>query len=217
MSPLRQDQNDFLRTRAGRPAVIVVDVQRDFADPERLREYGLTDAAFTALAAAVQRIGDLVEAARTADVPVFWVELGSDPGQPWRSSRWLRSGDVAPVEGEPCVVGTDGADWFGVAPAAGEQRVVKKGYSGFFGTDLAERLRADGIGWVSVCGVTTECCVAATAQDAMQADWPVVVPADATAAYETPLQEAALTALALNVALVASVDEVVALWTRGDQ
>ncbi|WZH35718.1 MAG: cysteine hydrolase [Microbacterium enclense] len=216
MNPLRRNQDDFLRSRAGRPALIVVDVQRDFADPERLSEYGLTDDVFVALAAAVERIGDLVAAARQAGVPVFWVELGSDPDHPWRSSRWLRSGDVSPVEGEPCVVGTDGAEWFGVAPALGEQRVVKTGYSGFFGTDLAERLRADGVGWVSVCGVTTECCVAATAQDAMQADWPVVVPADATAAYETPLHEAALTALALNVALVTSVDEVVSLWAGGD-
>ncbi|WP_369029996.1 cysteine hydrolase family protein [Streptomyces adonidis] len=213
---LRTRQFAHLSRPGSTPALLVVDVQRDFADPDRLTEYGLKDAALTALDRAVTRIGHLVDAARAAQVPVVWVELGSDPARPWRASNWLRGGDYdAPMSpDEPCRVGTDGAEWYRMRPAEGEERVVKRGYSGFLGTDLDARLRAAGCGWLTVVGLTSECCVYATAQDAVQHDWPVVVPTDATAAYDLDVNAAALQQLALNVAVLADADEVTALWER---
>jgi nicotinamidase-related amidase len=101
-----------------------------------------------------------------------------------------------------------------MAPLAGEIRVVKRGYSGFLGTDLHARLRAAGCHWLAITGLTSECCVDATAQDAMQLDWPVVIPRDATAAYDLGVHEAALAQLALNVAVLCDADEVVGLWKR---
>jgi nicotinamidase-related amidase len=197
-----------------RPALVVVDVQRDFGEPTRIAPYGLDDRASAAVDAAVTRIGTLVDEARAAGVPVVWVELGSDPARPWRSSTWLRGGDLdGPMpDDEPCRIGTEGAEWFRTAPASGETRVVKRGYSGFLGTDLEARLTSAGIGWVTVVGLTTECCVLATAQDAMQLGWPVVVPRDATAAYDTDVHEAALTMIGLNVGVVTDADDAVALW-----
>jgi nicotinamidase-related amidase len=99
-------------------------------------------------------------------------------------------------------------------PAAGELRVVKRGYSGFLGTDLDARLRAAGCEWLTITGLTSECCVDATAQDAMQLDWPVVIPRDATAAYDLSVNEAALRQLELNVAVLCDADEVTALWQK---
>jgi len=214
MTDLRQAQLDWLASR--RPALVVVDVQRDFGDPERLGQYGLTDAALGALGAAVSCIGELVTTARSAAVPVIWVELGSDPARPWRASNWLRAGDYnAPIlPNEPCVLGSPGANWYRMAPAAGELRVVKRGYSGFLGTDLDARLRAAGHEWLTITGLTSECCVDATAQDAMQLDWPVVIPRDATAAYDLSVNEAALKQLELNVAVLSDSGEVSALWRR---
>jgi nicotinamidase-related amidase len=214
MTDLRQAQLDWLASR--KPALVVVDVQRDFGDPERLGEYGLTEAALSALGAAVSCIGELVATARSAQVPVVWVELGSDPARPWRASNWLRAGDYnAPVlPNEPCILGSPGADWHGMAPAAGELRVVKRGYSGFLGTDLDARLRAAGYEWLTITGLTSECCVDATAQDAVQLDWPVVIPRDATAAYDLSVNEAALKQLELNVAVLSAADEVAALWQK---
>ncbi|WP_105969427.1 cysteine hydrolase family protein [Streptomyces geranii] len=216
---LRARQLAHLSRPGSAPALLVVDVQRDFADPDRLTDYGLTDSALTALDRAVTRIGHLVDAARAAQVPVIWVELGSDPARPWRASNWLRGGDYdAPMSpDEPCRVGTDGAEWFRMRPAEGEERVVKRGYSGFLGTDLDARLRAAGCGWLTVVGLTSECCVYATAQDAVQLDWPVVVPGDATAAYDLDVNAAALQQLALNVAVLADADEVTALWERNSR
>lgn len=213
---LRTVQLEQLAAPGSSPALVVVDVQRDFGDPAALGAYGLSDAALSALDDAILRIGGLVESARRLGVPVVWVELGSDPARPWRSSNWLRGGDYsAPMgEDEPCLIGTPGAEWYRMTPAEGEVRVVKRGYSGFLGTDLEQQVRAAGIDWLTVVGLTSECCVAATAQDAMQRDWPVVVPRDATAAYDLSVNEAALVQLELNVAVLSDTAEVVALWER---
>ena len=216
MSDLRERQLARLARPYSRPALVVVDVQRDFADPACLADHGLTDAALTALDRAVTRVGDLVDAARVAEVPVAWVELGSDPASPWRAGNWLRGGDYdAPVSpAEPCVLGTPGAEWYRMRPAGGELRVTKRGYSGFLGTDLDARLRASGYDWLTVVGLTSECCVYATAQDAVQLDWPVVVPQDTTTAYDHHVNAAALFQLGLNVAVLSDADEVVELWKK---
>lgn len=214
MSRLHEQQLAQLVHRS--PALVVVDVQRDFGDPEHLGAYGLDDDALAVLDRTVTRIGELVDEARRLEVPVVWVELGSDPAHPWRASTWLRDGDYdAPMPPtEPCRVGTPGADWYRMAPAEGELRVVKRGYSGFLGTPLDEQLHAAGLGWLTIVGLTSECCVDATAQDAMQLGWPVVIPQDATAAYDSDVNAAALRQLALNVAVLSDSDEVIGMWER---
>ncbi|WP_245685207.1 cysteine hydrolase family protein [Streptomyces yerevanensis] len=108
-----------------------------------------------------------------------------------------------------------GAEWYRMRPAEDEPRVVKRGYSGFLGTDLDTRLHAAGCDWLTVVGLTSERCVDATAQDAVQLDWPVVVPRDATAAYDLDVNAAALVQLGLNVAVLSDTDEVVELWKKG--
>lgn len=214
MSALREKQLAQLTERT--PALVVVDVQKDFGEPDRLAAYGLDSEALAALDETVTRIGALVDDARRLGVAVVWVELGSDPARPWRASGWLREGDYdAPMsETEPCRIGTPGAEWYRMAPADGELRVVKRGYSGFLGTQLEESLRAEGYGWLTIVGLTSECCVDATAQDAMQLEWPVVIPRDATAAYDIDVHEAALRQLELNVAVLSDTAETVALWER---
>jgi ureidoacrylate peracid hydrolase len=200
-----------LAALGARPALVVVDVQRSFAEPALIAGYGPST---SSVSAAVSATAELVGAAREAGVPVVWVELGTDPARPWRTSQWLRTGDPGAAYGpaEPCVLGTPGAEWWGMAPAEGEIRVVKRGYSGFLGTGLEDRLRAAGIEWLAVCGLTTECCVAATATDAAQLEWPVLIPRDAVAAYDPGVQEAALAQLALNVAVLSDGAEVARLF-----
>jgi nicotinamidase-related amidase len=107
---------------------------------------------------------------------------------------------------------TPGAEFYRVSPDPAELVVTKRRYSGFLGTELAERLSQSGVSWVVVAGLTTECCVDATACDAFQLDLPVLLPADATAAYDQAMHDHALDALAENVAVVTSVDELVAAW-----
>lgn len=218
MSILKTRRREALSAE-GRPALIIVDIQRSFGDPSYLTGWGLSDVASGAIAGAVTSCAALVEEARANAVPVYWVELATDPSRPLRASSWLRFGDpngpLAPDE--PCVAGTPGAEWYGLAPADGEYRAVKRGYSGFHDTGLDERLRADAIGWVSVVGLTTECCIAATATDAFQRDWPVLVPRDATAAYDLDVHENALNQLSLTSSDICTSEELVSLWrTTGE-
>ncbi|WP_213816157.1 cysteine hydrolase family protein [Glaciihabitans sp. dw_435] len=203
-----------LSSRAG--ALLVVDVQRSFGDPDYLGDYGLDAEASASVVDAIATIVRLVDSARALGVPVVWIELGSDPGRTWKASHWLRGRalDSAQSPDEPCVIGTPGAEWYGgLEPADGEIRVVKRVYSGFFETGLDAMLREKGIEWVAVTGLTSECCVAATATDAMQLDYPVVIPADATAAYEVRINENALEQLALNVGQITTSAELTDLFT----
>lgn len=217
MSTVESRRRAVLSAPGQRPALLVVDVQRSFGDPEHLDGYGLDAADLRRLDTAIARMVELVEIARRSGVPVIWIELASDPDRPWKASHWLRGGDPEVSVGydEPCLIGTPGAEWYRLEPLPGEARVVKRGYSGFLGTGLQELLRSIGVTWVTVIGLTTECCVDATATDAFQLDWPVVVPSDATAAYQLALHESALETLSLNAADVMTGDELIALWSAG--
>ncbi|MFB2582893.1 cysteine hydrolase family protein [Herbiconiux sp. P15] len=212
MSDLAADRAAGLLA-AGRPALVVVDVQRDFADPELLAGWGVDESGLAAVASAVARCGELVFAARASGVPVVWVELAYDPSRPWRASAWLRSGSLDTETSDfPCVAGSPGAAWWRLEPLPDETRVRKRFYSGFAGTDLAEQLERLEVGWITVAGLTTECCILATVTDAAQHDLPVVLAEDATAAYSPELHRASVESMALNSADVRSVHDVATLW-----
>jgi nicotinamidase/pyrazinamidase len=85
-----------------------------------------------------------------------------------------------------CLAGSPGAEFHPRLNAGLVQDVVCKGtnpeldgYSGFAGTDLAERLRQRGVRRVFVCGLATDYCVKATAIEAVQNGFDAYVLADA--------------------------------------
>ena len=67
-----------------------------------------------------------------------------------------------------------------VAPVDGETVIEKQWASGFFNTDLAQRLEAAGADSIVVGGLTTSGCVRATAVDGLQNDYRVVIAREAT-------------------------------------
>ena len=73
-----------------------------------------------------------------------------------------------------------------------EIEIVKRRYSAFFGTDLAMTLRENRIETVILCGVKTNVCVRATAQDAFANGYRVMVPREATNSNRPHLSEASL-------------------------
>ncbi len=79
-----------------------------------------------------------------------------------------------------------------VAPVDGESIIEKQWASGFFNTDLKQRLIDAGVDSIVVGGLTTSGCVRATAVDGLQNDYRVVVAIEATgdrnvAAHESNL------------------------------
>lgn len=198
----------------GEGALLVVDVQRSFADPAYLP--WLDEAGLAAVDAAVTRTAWLVDQARASGVPVVWVALEQLPDSPWRTSLWLRGLEEGtwPVPDEPCVLGTPGAEWFRVGPLPGETVVPKRRYSGFLGTTLETHLRETGVTWVVAAGLTSECCVDGTVRDAFQLGFRAVMTSDATTAYDAQTHTHALSVLAQNAAVVATSASVAAAWVH---
>jgi maleamate amidohydrolase len=152
--------------RGERPAIIVVDLTNGFTDPAEPTGADLTDV--------VAATAELVVAARPAGVPVVFTTIAYTPAEADGDAvTWLRKapGMRALREGTRAVA-IDGR--LPVEP--GDHLITKKGASAFFGTGLAGLLAGLRVDTVLVCGATTSGCVRATAVDAVQSGFPVLVP-----------------------------------------
>ena len=197
----------------GRTAVLVVDMQVDFASPDGVLgafiDMGVVK---PALAAAEQLVAD----ARAAGTPVVFVGLWTTPetdSAAW-TERLRRRGGNPDVDAALCRAGQAGSEFYGPQPAPGEPVVRKTRYSAFVGTDLDQRLRDMGVDTLVVAGLTTECCVDGTVRDAFNLDYHVFVAADACAAYEADIHAASLKVMALNSAILTDTAAVAAAWKR---
>lgn len=199
----------------GRTALVIVDMQVDFASPRGV--IGQMGVDLSTAAPALNAAERLAEAARAANVPVIFVGLFTSPetDSPMWRERMARLGGDPDVESDLCRLGQTGSDFYGPRPVAGELVVEKTRYSAFVGTDLERQLRTMGVDTLVLCGLTTECCVDCTARDAFHRDFHVFVPADACAAYEADVHEAALKAMGLNFAILTDADAVVSSWSVG--
>lgn len=167
-----------------RTALVVVDVQNDFADPEgSLSVRGGLDV--------VRAVNDEVARATAAGAPVLYTQ----DWHPADTPHFAKDGGTWPVH---CVQGTWGAQLHPDLAVAGE--VVRKGehgedgYSGFSMKDpvsgdvvptrLATLLREAGAAELVVVGLATDYCVRATALEGREQGWPVTVPWGAVAAVE---------------------------------
>ena len=85
-----------------------------------------------------------------------------------------------------CVIGTEEPEVIPeLAEWVSESNVIPKNrYSGFFNTDLSERLAALHPDKVIICGVCTDICVMHTASDARNRDYAVEIPTDCVASFD---------------------------------
>ena len=86
---------------------------------------------------------------------------------------------------------------------------MKKGASGFFGTNLASVLVTQKADSVILCGATTSGCIRATAIDLLQYGWPTMVPRECVGDRAQAPHEANLFDIQAKYADVVSVDEAV--------
>lgn len=161
-------------------ALVVVDVQNDFAMPEGgLYVHGGETV--------VPLVNAHVDAARRAGRPVFYTQ----DWHPGSTPHFAKDGGTWPVH---CVRGTWGAEL--VADLRVEGPVVRKGvdgedgYSGFsvrdpesgarHATELGRLLDEAGVRSLVVVGLAGDVCVAETALDARRLGYEVTVPVSAT-------------------------------------
>ena len=149
------------------PALILV----DFVEAYFAKDSALYAAVEAELASAL-RIRD---AARAAGIPVIYTNVvyqkdGADGGVFYSKVPAL----------EAFVAGNPLGRWpEGLEPADDELVISKQYPSAFFGTSLAETLKAKGIDTLIITGVTTSGCVRATCVDAVSYGFIPIVVADA--------------------------------------
>ena len=88
------------------------------------------------------------------------------------------------ISPEHCVMGTE--EDIIVSELSGYEGDVipRKRYSGFYGTELAQRLAGMGPDKIIICGVCTDICVMHTAADARNRDYSVEVPVECVATFD---------------------------------
>ena len=195
-----------------RTALLVVDMQVDFAAPDGA--LGLAGVDLSAVPAALSTAEGLVAAARAAGAGVVFVGLKTQvelDSPSWRE-RLIRRGHDADRDLGVCRAGARGSDFFGPQPIDGDLVIEKLRYSAFNGDRLDAELTRRGVDTLVVCGMTTDCCIESTVRHAFHLDYHVFVVADACAAYEADLHEASLKSLDHNCAIVVDSDQVKAAW-----
>jgi len=165
-------------------ALVVVDVQNDFADPAG-------SLYVTGGGEVVPRINDQVGLAVADGAFVVYTQDWHPPSTP----HFAKDGGVWPVH---CVAGTWGAephpDLVVVGPVVRKGSNGEDGYSGFTmrdpasgedrPTELEQILRERGLTRVVVCGLATDYCVRATVLDACRLGFVTTVLTEAIAAVE---------------------------------
>lgn len=202
---------------ASRTALIVIDVQVDFAAPHgAMGRIGLD---LPRTETAIDQIDRLIGAARAAAVPIVFVRVVTRPETDSKALRGFmqRLGRDPDRSVAICRAGETGSDYYRVVPEPYDMQIEKTLFSSFVGTDLDALLRARGIDTLMLCGLTTDCCVDCTARDGFHRDFHIFIAADACAAFDLETHEAALSGLTKNCAIALDTDAVVACWAEGGE
>jgi biuret amidohydrolase len=208
---------------AAKTALIIVDLQRAFVQPDgrfpklmSLLAPGAIDQYRDRVAArVVPNAKRLITAFRAAGLPVAFTGAGTRTGDGSDLAGWLRQFDqlsrqLVKTRVWPAVEDADWAMDDSVANHEGEIVVQKTTADPFISTDLADQLRSRDVSTVVVCGLTTDVCVAATARGAADRDFSVIVAEDACATLSEQLHRASLDIIGLAFGRVAKTDEIAA-------
>jgi ureidoacrylate peracid hydrolase len=182
-----------VRIDVGKCAVLVIDMQNDFGSKGGMFDRAGID--ISAIQQAVPPTAQTLQAARAAAIPVVYLQMQhtSDLGNMggvgsphWIKHQRLAVGEATTApDGRPSRVLVE-RTWNtemlpGLTPHDGDLVVPKHRFSGFFETDLDQRLRERGITYLVVTGCTTSICVESTIRDAMFRDYHCILLEDCTA------------------------------------
>ena len=169
-------------------ALLVIDMQRDFLEPEGFGASLGNDV--SRLQPSVPNVKLLLQAFRHYRLPIFYTQEGhapdlSDcpPSKLKRGKGKLKIGDVGPM-GRILILGEPGnAIIPELAPLPEEIVITKPGKSSFYRTNLAQILQKKGISHLIIAGVTTEVCVQTTMREANDRGYECLLVEDATDSY----------------------------------
>ena len=179
------------------PAVVVVDLQTAFTDPEYALGSDLDET--------VEATARLVDAAHDHGVPVFYTRVV------WRED--YRDGAVFAIKAAPSDDGlVEGSEYLEIDPrldvAPSDHVIDKDQASAFFETELATMLTFEGVDTTIVAGATTSGCVRASVVDACQHGYVPLVPEECVGDRARDPHEANLFDMHSKYAEVMSLDDV---------
>jgi nicotinamidase-related amidase len=182
-----------------RPALLIVDVNRGFTDP--------ASPLVCDLDGVIQAIQALLRETRAAGFPVVFTTVAFDAA--------AKAAAKVFIEKVPALLTLEaGSRWVEIdprlEPLPEEPVLVKCFASAFFGTPLASLLASHGCDTVIVTGASTSGCVRATAVDALQHGYRVVIPREAVGDRNPAAHEANLYDLDTKYADVVSLEETLA-------
>jgi maleamate amidohydrolase len=198
---LYRQQGMGLRIPPGeRPAVLIIDMQHDFCDPDA------PTTLWPSIGETYEPIKRLSVAAREQNVPVIYTQGlvaadGSTAGL-WRFKQRFHA------EGRVQVEGSRGAAIIPeLAPQAGDRIIRKWRPSAFFRTDLEVFLGVRAIDTLLCCGTSVSGCVRATVTDAFMRDIRCMVVRECVADRTPAVMEANLFDLQQKYAEVVPLEE----------
>lgn len=184
-------------------AVIIIDMQRDFLEPDGFGAVLGNDV--SRLARAVEPCAAVLAAAREAGMMVIHTREGHRADMAdvhtHKNTRRGLDGEVisdGPIGtegklGRILIRGEAGHDIIPrLYPREGEPVIDKPGKGSFYATDLEAILQARSITTLIVCGVTTEVCCHTTVREANDRGIFCIVAEDACASYIPEFHEAAI-------------------------
>ncbi|WP_439598657.1 cysteine hydrolase family protein [Falsiroseomonas sp.] len=203
-----------MRFRRGEAALLLVDYQRGFLDPQGFVAAQGRDV--SACAEAARQGYALARTARAAGMPVIWTRhvLRAD-----HADGGLLTTELRPRLGELRALAAGSADIeipdeAGVQP--GDVVLDKPRYSAFFGTALDVVLATRGIRALMVGGVTTSMCVESSVRDAAQRDLRCFVVRDAVADFDEARHAASLSAMQFGFARVIGANQAAVAIAAGE-
>jgi nicotinamidase-related amidase len=182
---------------AGKTALIVIDMQRDFLLPGGFGESLGNDVDL--LLKVVPPLSALIAAARSAGIMVIHTREGHEPDlsdcPPAKLNRGApskRIGDEGKY-GRILIRGEYGHDIVDeLAPIDGEVVIDKPGKGAFYATPLQDTLVDAGITQLLITGVTTEVCVHTTTREANDRGYECLVVSDCVGSYFPEFQRIGL-------------------------
>ncbi len=188
-------------------ALIVIDMQRDFAEPGGFGASLGNDV--SGIARIIPDVKRLIEGFRTAGLPVIHTmechrpDLSDLPAAKRnRGNPSLRIGDLGPL-GRVLIAGEPGtAILRELAPIEGEVVIEKPGKGAFYATGLGDVLKSKGITQLVFAGVTTEVCVQTTMREANDRGFECILAEDATESYFPDFKAATIAMIRAQGAIV---------------
>ncbi len=202
-------KNPSFRVVPAKSALLVIDMQDEFVRP------GWTPFWVPGATRNVKRIKGLVDLCRARDIPVIFTSFArthSFLDRP-KTGASMPNRFAGKVSDDPSYF-KKGRIWHELQPLKDEIVIHKPSYGAFYDTPLESILKNLGKDTVVICGTLTNYCVGATARQAYERGFKVIVGSDLTATDDPDLHDAELKTLRKGFALVATSAQIVKMLRR---